>query len=361
MAAAVVDRASEFGAKCAVDLTFGGYEDRQRNELLLLLKPYIGGRVGLAQWCLKMMGPERRRAFGAVCQNEVPIVLDASGFAFGDRWGAERAKQLLDDAQRNKAQGGQFILLPQAYGPFTDRKVSESFRSACELSDMVFVRDKKSREYVEPLVDTSKLVLSPDFTNGLKPKPVEHLGLPAEFACIVPNNKMVENQGESAEASYVQYLLKCVRAVRDQGLQPVLLLHEQKKDRRIGELVGSQEKLRMIAPLDAREIKGVIGKSALLIGSRFHSLVSALSQGIPCIGTSWSHKYEELFGDYEHIEYLLGDTSAGEIESHVGRLVAESSQVREKLVRCAADEKEKTVAMWSMVADRLGWKKDEVV
>ncbi len=45
-------------------------------------------------------------------------------------------------------------------------------------------------------------------------------------------------------------------------------------------------------------IKAVIGDSRFLIGSRYHALVSGLSQGVPSLGTGWNHKYPTLFGDF---------------------------------------------------------------
>ena len=45
-------------------------------------------------------------------------------------------------------------------------------------------------------------------------------------------------------------------------------------------------------------MKKIIGGSLLLVGSRYHSIVAALSQCVPCVGLGWSHKYDTLFQDF---------------------------------------------------------------
>jgi colanic acid/amylovoran biosynthesis protein len=65
--------------------------------------------------------------------------------------------------------------------------------------------------------------------------------------------------------------------------------------------------LDIVEEKDPVHIKGIIGSCHLVVGSRFHALVSALSQGVPAVATSWSHKYERLYEEYECQELLISN------------------------------------------------------
>jgi colanic acid/amylovoran biosynthesis protein len=62
----------------------------------------------------------------------------------------------------------------------------------------------------------------------------------------------------------------------------------------------------------AEEIKVVIKATDVVIASRFHSLVFALSLGIPCIAISWAHKYRELFKLFGMEDFVVEDTKMNE-------------------------------------------------
>ena len=61
----------------------------------------------------------------------------------------------------------------------------------------------------------------------------------------------------------------------------------------------------VVTGLDAFEVKGIISSAYLVISSRFHGVASALNSCVPCLSTSWSHKYEQLFSDYDQKDCVL--------------------------------------------------------
>ena len=48
----------------------------------------------------------------------------------------------------------------------------------------------------------------------------------------------------------------------------------------------------------AEDLKAMIGACDLMLGSRFHALIAALSSGVPSVAIGWAHKYPELLGEF---------------------------------------------------------------
>lgn len=57
--------------------------------------------------------------------------------------------------------------------------------------------------------------------------------------------------------------------------------------------------------LDAHVLKGIIGNSMFVVGSRYHLLIAGLSSGVPCLAFGWNHKYEEAFDMFDCGEYVI--------------------------------------------------------
>ena len=85
-------------------------------------------------------------------------------------------------------------------------------------------------------------------------------------------------------------------------------------------------------------LKGIISNFDLLITSRFHSLVSALSTQTYSIAIGWSHKYREIMAPFEQEEYafLWNKVEIGDLKEAVGKIL---KQVNTKPIQISKMEK----------------------
>lgn len=249
------------------------------------------------------------RALGRVHEREVDVVFDASGFAYGDAWGVAKAnRRIANHVARWKAQGKVVVLLPQAFGPFTQPALADRMRTVFTLADRVYVRDNTSMAHVASIQDGPNLVRMPDFTNLVQPVTPSDPARYADRVAVIPNIKMIEAATDGS--GYVDHVVRIIHAIRTEGRIPYLLLHEADKDAEVAKRIGSclETPVDVVSDPDPLVIKGIIGASYAVVTSRFHGLVSALSQSVPCLATSWSHKYEELLAEYGYPQHLLRST-----------------------------------------------------
>jgi len=335
----------------AVDSTFGSYVDRARYRLWHRPRRKKWRRSGIA---LRIMGPGFRRSLGIVSDDEISAVLDASGFAFGDRLGAKRTLRFAEDVEVARRAGKKIVMLPQALGPFEIPEIRGAFARIVNACDRVYARDPLSFEYARAAArNDERIHLAPDFTNLVECPPADWAEN-GRRACIVPNQRMIEHARDSKAAGlYLPMLNQCIAATRHAGLEPFVLVHG-KDDIALAEALQqeSRQLLEIIHESDPVRIKQVIGSSDLVIASRFHALVSALSQCVPAIGTSWSHKYEMLFGDYECEQFLLPvGVDKDQIFDRVGLATgSERAELVGKLRDNGQRMAEQTRRMWEDVA-----------
>ncbi len=238
-----------------------------------------------------------------ITPDQIDLLLDAGGFQFSDQWEtsdreiAERVSYYSLFTKKDR----KIVFLPQAFGPFEKSASKRLMKEIYNISDVIYAREKVSYEYLKELFPQGgKIKLAPDFTCLSKSGGLQNVSLPDNYVIIIPNIRMVTHTGDRVSSNYLEFICKTICFLRDRGQFVVLINHEGPDDERLMIEINNKlpQKVLILTELDALEIKRLIAGANLVISSRYHGIVSGLTQHVPTLCTSWSHKYLELLKEH---------------------------------------------------------------
>lgn len=253
----------------------------------------------------------------------VDVMLNIGGFQFGDQWKHNRDNIRLwrRYLSKLKAYGTKVVFLPQAFGPFEKTGSQEILKVLDTYADLLIARDEQSYRYLaDGGVDPKRLALYPDFTNPVKgietPQLEQHKGK----VCVIPNNKMLKT-GVMQEDAYVAAMSNVIKHIAEKGYETFLLNHAGSGDLALCNKMAAAQNIPVVKELDAVHTKGVIASSYMVISSRFHGVANALSSGVPCLASSWSHKYQKLLEEFGQGDCLVDLTDMEGTLAKIDRLL----------------------------------------
>ena len=312
---------------------------------------------------------------------KMDAVIDISGYNYGDAWGPHLAGITQGFTHFCKRKNIPYIFLPQAWGPFDDSRLAKHVVRLCEEASLVYVRDEVSLFNLQRILNKSSvdLKLGYDIAFLFQPDPpsigVEILnsnGIELSKRSVVgifPNIRVYERcEGEKGNNLYIASLVSIIRhCLKAFGTQVVIMPHEiiksdnNKKDDRyicqiIKDIFSDEEDVKVIVDFDsAKQIKSVIGHMDLVIGSRFHSVVAALSSAVPPVVIGWSHKYFELMKSFNLEQFILSYQTVE--EDNLLNMLTNAWHERSNNRICIEDElskiQSKVEAMFNEVAAKI--------
>lgn len=279
--------------------------------------------------------------------------IDGSGFAFGDQWNIKKESIMMWEYKLSslKKKGSKIIFLPQAFGPVEKGSTRQALSVLNKYADVLMPREQVSYNYLQEsgVVDMQKVKKYTDFTSlveGKFPKEYEQL---RNGICIIPNMQMIR-KGKISYEDYIHLLSTIVMEGKKSGRIVYLLNHEGPDDAELcykcKESIGGD--IEAVTDLNALQVKGLIASAYMVVTSRFHGLASALNSCVPALATSWSHKYEELYRDYDLDGFVLPLDNFEAATTCVHELLdeKENQYIRQHLSRQVPKVKDETHKMW---------------
>lgn len=236
-----------------------------------------------------------KQRLGFVSPSKVDLVLDASGFAYGDDWPRSIAKSRILSGKKTTT-----ILLPQSLGPFYKKRSIKTANQISKRAKLIFSREQEGIKHFFSATGI-EANYCPDITFIYKPKKTEDSAEVPTDVLIIPNFQVYLREGET----YLINLSKIIFSILSLNRKVTFLNHEGEKDNNICETISQRVlkekgiKINTLCPTTGVEAKQLISRANLVFTSRYHGLISALSQQIPVACYGWSFKYRAIMNRFE--------------------------------------------------------------
>jgi len=312
------------------------------------------------------------------------------GDSFSDIYGMKRLVTGFLMAWTVLLVKGTIVQLPQTYGPFTSPIARWMARYLLRRSSVIVARDKKSMQVAQDLVGPSReVLLSPDVAFSLEASAPQTLVLDPPLSGVLPTgmigvnvNGLMYHGGYTRDnmfglkMDYPLFLRSLLLALLKEQTHEIWLIphtyalegnveSDPDASRHLRNSLPSylRERVRIIAAeYDPNELKGVIGMCDFFIGSRMHSCIAALSQGIPCVGVAYSMKFKGVFETVEMEDWVVDARylATNEAVQTMLRLYQSRESIREKLRQNAGHARQRLTEVFQEIMDRLGFNADGI-
>lgn len=248
------------------------------------------------------------------------LFVDISGYALGSNWESKVCNDYLDAIEHALAYEIPVYLLPQSFGPFdytteAGKAIDARTRRLFPKVNHIFAREREgyealvSRYGLTNVTLTHDMVLASrieDYSPALREKPVFDLPkIPENSMVLIPNVRVGDNGANDPLTIYTA----AVRSGLAQGLYVYLTYHST-QDRTLcadikAAFADDDRVILLEQDHSCMEFNVLVKKFRFAAASRFHAIVHALKNGVPCVALGWATKYENLMGLFGQERYVF--------------------------------------------------------
>ncbi len=240
------------------------------------------------------------------------LVVDTrAGDSFADIYGLPRLRQICQMAEFVRACGVPLVIGPQTIGPFKTRRGKLMGRLSLRRASLVMARDSQSAQAATHLGRTPD-VLTSDVVFAMEQPEAE-----GAHDVLLNVSGLLWNSDEHGSArEYHDTVRGLIRELVERGRNVSLLSHVldsnlADNDEPTARLLSDEFGLEHIVPRDLTHLRSIVKGSELVIGSRMHACLNALSVGTPTVPLAYSRKFKPLLKDlgWEHVVDLHDSTT----------------------------------------------------
>jgi len=279
------------------------------------------------------------------------VVLDLAGISFVDGRGFPILVYNTLMTGIPVLVGAKVIKCSQALGPFNKPLTRLAARLVLPRLAAVCARGHQTYEHLRHIpgvkaVEAADLAFLMQVPEDAKREALELTrAIGADYVALAPS-AVVRNYCQRIGLDYPRLVVETVDKLTAAGLKVVLFPHSYKENepesrmndgplcREIhSQLAQPDSCLLLDRSLPPSVLRAIIQRSQVLVTSRFHAMISALSTEVPVIVMGWSHKYAEVMSEFglEEFVYQYSALDSEHLSQSIFRILADRDVVAAKI------------------------------
>lgn len=249
------------------------------------------------------------------------LVIDTgAGDSYADIYGLRRFVEMTCMRRAVVRAGVPLILGPQTFGPFNRRSSKVLARWGVREATTVVARDRVSHDYAEHELGAIPLLAS-DVVFALPAVDV----VKSRDVVLNVSGLLWAPNAHVDHMAYQQNVVRLIEGLHNRGRTVSVLAHVLESSNHDSDIEAAEQviasveaPLELVVPTGLTDARHTIASATVLIGSRMHACLNALSLGVPAIPWAYSRKFAPLLSGvgWEHIIDLRTDDEV------VGRTLA---------------------------------------
>lgn len=288
--------------------------------------------------CLIKNGAELKET-ESIYQN-CEAMVDISGYALSSDWSDATCNHYLDHLEFAEAFHIPVYLMPQSFGPFNfgpEREdLDHRIRKLLPTAKLIFAREQGGYDALIKQYGLTNVHLANDLVLSNKEvnlsrvfRTVPEISLPQvseNSVAVIPNNM---NTIASSNEETVYLYSEIIRTLLGLGKKVYLISHStMDKDLcRTLKYAFLDDKMVILQEQEfsCLEFNELVKHFQFLVASRFHAIVHAYKNSVPCVVLGWATKYHALLKQFGQEQYALDIRNGVEV-AEIQRAILQMDQ-----------------------------------
>lgn len=239
------------------------------------------------------------------------VAADVSGIAFMDGRGLPTLIYNVLLVFLPWAFGVPVVKIAQALGPFDQRPNRIAARQTLLRVRWIGLRGASTARNVESLglsntEEAADVAFLMESDVEAENRAIATLPVDRRVTLVAPSAVVLQSCRDDG-IDYVATMVRLIDGLSAEGHEIVLIAHSARRDAGSGhtndlpvcrEIAAASSASLLDEEYDARMLRSLIGRSRLLVTSRFHGMISGLATATPTYVIGWSHKYREVLSEF---------------------------------------------------------------